>query len=468
MSGAGGSEGEMLAALRGPLEALPDPLPLPCAHGRSVAVDIRPPGSKSLTNRAVLLAALAEGHSEIRGVLDGAEDSEVMLACVRALGATVERTPGAVRVRGVGGRWPVPPGGVTLDCRNAGTAARFLAAAALRASGPVTIDGSPRMRERPIGELGEALGALGCGVEYLGTPGRPPVRITPPHAGAPVPDPLTLGPTQSSQFVSAILLMAPWLGGLTVRLTGVVTSPAYITMTLGLLARLGATARTSDDLRLIRVFSEHAGLGAFSYDVEPDASGGTYWWGAGALLAGGAVGVEGLDTSSLQGDAEFPDVLARMGARVDRVGRCVRVCGPARLEPVTADCSAMPDAAMTLGAVACFAGGTSLLRGLRTLRVKESDRHEAMCREFAKLGVRVEAPPGEPDAMRITPPARMREDAVEFDTYDDHRMAMSLALVALRRPGVHIRNPGCVRKTYPGFWADFARLYDPGQSEPHP
>jgi 3-phosphoshikimate 1-carboxyvinyltransferase len=395
---------------------LADPLPLACAIGlppRSLV--IRLPGSKSLTNRAVLLAALAHGTSEVRAPLDGAEDSEVMLAAVQTLGATVERRPGSLRISGVGGRWRVPPGGAVVDCRNAGTAARFVAGAALLADGPVTIDGSPRMRQRPIGELTTALAALGASVEFLGQPACPPVRITPPPPGTSRPESLTLATTQSSQFISALLLAAPWLGGLTLRLTGEVTSAAYVTMTLGLLARLGATVRTSDDTRVIRVYAEGNALAPFSYEVEPDASGATYWWGAGALLPGWSIGVPGLDESSLQGDARFPEVLARMGCRVERADGVVRVLGSERLEPVLADLS--------------------------------------------KLGVRVEtAVHGDSDALTITPPPTMDGSRVEFDTYDDHRMAMSLALVALRRPGVWVRNPGCVAKTYPGFWNEFARL----------
>ncbi len=439
---------------------LADPLPLACAAALPPrALVIRPPGSKSLTNRAVLLAALANGESEIRGALDGAEDSEVMLAAVQTLGAKVEHRDGVLRIAGVGGRWRVPPGGAVVDCRNAGTAARFVAGAALLADGPVTIDGTPRMRQRPIGELTTALAALGASVEFLGQAACPPIRITPPAPGTSRPESLTLGTTQSSQFISALLLAAPWLGGLTLRLTGEVTSAAYVTMTLGLLARLGATVRTSDDSRVIRVYAEGDCLAPFSYEVEPDASGATYWWGAGALLPGWSIGVPGLDATSLQGDARFPEVLARMGCRVERADGVVRVLGPTRLEPVLADLSEMPDAAMTLGAVACFAKGTTILRGLRTLRVKESDRVEAMCREFSKLGVRVEtAVHGDSDALTITPPPAMDASRVEFETYDDHRMAMSLALVALRRPGVWVRNPGCVGKTYPGFWDEFARL----------
>lgn len=458
--------------LRAPLRDLPSPLPIPTPPRRRGYVRLVPPGSKSLTNRALLLAALAPGASLIRRAVSDADDAVVMLDALRRLGAGVEvRTDGSIAVGGVAGRWKVPPEGVQLDLRNAGTATRFLAGAALLSSGPVTLDGNARMRERPIAELGDVLTRLGAGVRYAGSPGCPPLTITPPGAPAPGQS-LEIPTTQSSQFISALLLVAPWLpGGLTLRLRGDVTSAAYVGMTLGLLAQLGADVRSSDDLRVIRVAGREGGLAPFELDVEPDASGATYWWAAGAMLPGLTARVAGIGTDSLQGDAQFPELLGRMGATVlreDGPDRSIAVVGPDTLRPVLADMRDMPDAAMTLASVACLAPGTSILRGLRTLRVKECDRIEAMRRELSKLGVRVENPvQGDPDALTITPPAGgidLGPDAppVELETYDDHRMAMSLALVGLRRPNVWIKNPACVNKTYPGFWADLAKLYAKG------
>lgn len=290
--------------------------------------------------------------------------------------------------------------------------------------------------------------------------------------------------TQSSQFVSGLLLAAPWLlGGLTLKMVGRITSKSYVAMTLGLLDRLGATVRTSEDLRVIRVgpceqeYGRAVGIAPFVYAVEPDASGATYFWAAAALLPGATCLVRGLDSESLQGDAQFPDLLARMGVMVRPTSAPGVSCtGPDRLAPILADMSEMPDAAMTLAVVASFArtdspgvGGsreaTSVLRGLRTLRVKETDRIAALQNELAKIGVRVETSvAGDDDVISITPPSGGVDCSpdcppVAFDTYDDHRMAMSLALVGLRRPNVSIKDPGCVAKTYPTFWRDLARLY---------
>ncbi len=459
---------------------LPDPLPveqLHVARGRPpFDVTVRPPGSKSLTNRAVLLAALARGESVIRNALIDADDSRRMVEAAVALGASVAHEGETLRITGVAGRWRVPADGVRLDLGNAGTATRFLAASVMHADGPVTIDGNERMRQRPIGELIDVLRVFGVRAEYLGTPGCPPVRLAPPAGGPRAPSRLDIPPTRSSQFVSAILLAAPWIrGGVTVRLLGEVTSASYVEMTLNLLAALGASVLTSEDMRVARVGPPESpdgealtGLDAFEYQVEPDASGATYFWGAAALFEGASCRVVGLGPDSLQADARFPDLLARMGCRVTdgTLGDlpATTVTGPSGLRPVMADLSLMPDAAMTLAVVAGFAGGASVLRGLGTLRDKECDRIAALQRELAKIGVRVQPGTGGDDGtLTITPPAGgvdCSADAgpVEFETYDDHRMAMSLALVGLRRPGVRVRNPACVAKTYPGFWRDLERL----------
>jgi 3-phosphoshikimate 1-carboxyvinyltransferase len=436
---------------------------------------VRPPGSKSLTNRALLLGALASGDSTLRRALVGADDAERMIAAVSALGARVAAEGETIRISGVGGRWkPGSGGGVSLDLHNAGTATRFLAAAAALSPAPVQIDGNARMRERPIGELIEALSHLGVRAEFMGRDGFPPVRLHPPGV-LPGGLTLTLGTTLSSQFVSALLLIAPFLpGGLTLRLEGEITSPTYIQMTLGLLDALGATVRTSDSLAVVRVAGAGAGgLAGFEYSVEPDASGATYFWTAAAIVPGATCRIEGLDSRSLQGDARFPELLARMGATVIRdepgagggaLPTAIGIRGPAALAPIMADLAPMPDAAMSLAVAASFASGRSILRGLRTLRVKETDRIAALHTELAKAGVKVDTNVlGDRDAVTINPPLggiACPPDAgpIEFDTYDDHRMAMSLALIGLRRPNVLIRNPACVAKTYPAFWRDLASL----------
>ena len=465
---------ELLARLRQPLGDLPDPLHLPTLTSvagmqrRSLDLTITPPGSKSLTNRALLLAALADGRSTIRGALTDADDGRQMISALRALGATITERATDVDVEGVNGRLRVSSESASIGVNNAGTAMRFLAAAALLnpdQASPITLDGNARMRERPIGELGAILEGLGARVEYLGGHGYPPIRIWSPGTKAATrPDALEIGRTRSSQFVSALLLVAPWLpSGVSLRFTEDVTSESYIEMTTGLLTRLGADVRVG--VRDRSVVVGPGGLRGFTLQIEPDASGATYPWAMAAVLPGLCVRVPGLSHPSLQGDARFPSLLAAMGATVSSSPLATSVTAPARLTAINADLALMPDAAMTLAAVACFAEGTTTLRGLRTLRDKETDRIEATRRELSKVGVRVRVGvPGDADALVITSPPGGIDGAgaerVELDTYDDHRMAMALSLIALRRPSTWIRNPACVAKTYPGYWQEIARLYE--------
>lgn len=475
-----------------PLDQLPNPLPIPpLPRGKRGLFNIalRTPGSKSLTNRALLLAALSKGESRIHAPLLEADDALRMRAALEQLGVSLKLESDTLTVRGIAGTWPVPASGLTLNLNNAGTATRFLAAAALLAENPLTIDGNARMRERPIGELCQILTQLGAQCTFLEKPDCPPVRIAPLKTRKSPGKVLDIPTTQSSQFISALLLIAPWLeGGLTIRLTGEITSPTYIEMSVGLLQRAGALVKTSEDLRIIRVGTpagKTPGLDAFEYDVEPDASSATYFWAAAAINPGSSAKLMGLSHRSLQGDASFPSLLARMGAIVeqnpatqntplsareepDQRDHFLMTTGPGALEPIMADLSTMPDTAMTLAAVACFAPGMSILRGLRTLRVKETDRIEALRNELTKLNVKVDCPVmGDHDVMAITPPKgdmTLASSRVEFDTYDDHRMAMSLAVIGLRRPNVFIKDPTCVAKTYPTFWQDLAKLYA-GRSE---
>ncbi len=486
---------------RQPLDRLPASLAVRPVRKPFNAI-IRPPGSKSITNRAILLGALAHGRSTLRGALTTADDAVRMRGALAQLGAPSEldeTDETVLRITGTAGRWR-PSGPATLDLNNAGTATRFLTAAAMLSPEPVTITGNARMRERPIAQLASALRTLGATITHEGNPDCPPLTITAPatlatHA-------LELPTTLSSQFISALLLVAPNLpSGLTLQLSGEITSRPYIDMTLGLLARVGARMRTSEDLRVIRIapgpdpdalgIPAHSTpastipcLPGFELDVEPDASGATYFHAAAALFPGARCTVPGLGPGSLQGDALFPNLLARMGATVSQdflddggddegagAGEdaeptsAITVSGAASLSPIMADLSDMPDTAMTLAAVCCFAQGTSVIRGLRTLRVKETDRIAALVTELSKVGVTLTNPVhGDDGAITIEPPKGGIErgpdaPAVAFDTYDDHRMAMALALIGLRRPNVSINEPGCVAKTYPTFWQHLAGLY---------
>lgn len=472
-------------------------------------VVVRPPGSKSITNRVLLLAALASGESLIHGALVDADDARVMIEALRRLGAEIGVEPGegsgggggasapVVRVRGVGGgggAWRLRPGEtITLNLDNAGTATRFLAAAALLAppGTAIVVDGNERMRQRPMGELTALLRRLGATAEHTGAVGCPPLRIAPPADLAALPSEIEIGPTQSSQFISALALVAGFLPrGLTLRMTGAITSEPYVAMTAGVLERLGVAVGAGAGERGVREISVRpladGTLARFTYNIEPDLSGATYFWAAAALMPGARLRIDGYPDpyhgGSLQGDAGFLDFVLDSWDE-DTFGCEVSsewvVTGPARLRPVDADLSDMPDTAMTAAVLACFAlptasnpTATSTLRGLRTLRVKETDRLAALQTELGKLGAEVEiiASGGarSDEALRITPPAGLLDPlvcvkseppSVVFDTYGDHRMAMALSLVGLRRANTFIRNPACVAKTYPTFWRDLRSLY---------
>lgn len=494
-----------------PLDRLPDPLPIPVmAGGRAFDATVTPPGSKSLTNRALLLAASASGTSTLRHALTDADDARVMIRALRQLGAGIEidaGEPTTVRVAGVGGRWRIPAGGeVLLNLHNAGTATRFLSAAALLAppGTSIVIDGDARMRERPIGELVGALRAVGATVEHLGVEGCPPIRVRPPSPSGRSVGRVEFGRTSSSQFISAMMMVGPFLpggegGGLWIRLPDRLTSEPYLHMTVGLMRRLGfgmeGDVAPGAAVRLTLPADSKADepLAPFDLTIEPDASGATYFLAAAAIVPGARVNIPHLGSESLQGDAAFAHVLQRMGARAVIGADSIFCAGTARLVAADIDLSDMPDTAMTAASVACFAGptpdnptATTTLRGLRTLRVKETDRLEALRIELGKIGARVAIfADGDDEGLRITPPPPppppspslppptsvsaaptnsgtmpSATEPVVFDTYRDHRMAMALALIGLRRAGVLIRDPGCVAKTYPTYWRDLARLYD--------
>jgi 3-phosphoshikimate 1-carboxyvinyltransferase len=445
------------SALLQDLASLPDPLHLPDPPAGGEAVALRPPGSKSLTNRALPLAALASGRSRLTGALTDADDAQRMIDALRALGASIDETsPGTLIIDGVAGAFPH---GGELFLNNAGTATRFLTAFACLARQPVVIDGNERMRQRPIGELVELLRAIDVDVEEIGEAGYVPLRVQPARPAGGV---IEVATTLSSQYVSALLMLAPWTEhGIEVRFTDTPTSPSYVRMTVGLLERLGASSVEIEGDPPTRVFVGPGPLDACTLDVEPDASGATYFWAAGALSPGRHVTVEGIDGDSLQGDAHFVDLLERMGAHVQRGSGATTVAGPGQLRGIDADLTLMPDAAMTLAMVAAVADGPTRMRGLQTLRVKETDRIAAMQTELARVGVTVDVfQDGREEGVVIHPPSGgLGVEPVAFDTYDDHRMAMALSLLALRRTNVQIRDPGCVDKTYPGYWSDFARMW---------
>ena len=410
-----------------------------------------PPGSKSLTNRALVLAALAEGESTLSNVLI-ADDTEVMLDGLERLGfkLKLDREKGRVKVKGEGGR--IPKRNADLFCGNSGTTIRFLAALCTLGGGTARLDGNERMRERPIGELVDLLTALGATAHYEKARGYPPLLVEGTGlAGGRA----SYGAALSSQYLSAALIASPYAEtDVTIDLAPDQTSWPYVEMTVQLMRLFGVNVlvalnpdRTPKQLRVLRgVYA------ATDYAVEPDASSATYFLAAAAISPGAKVTVPGLGRASLQGDVGFADVLAEMGAEVTVADDSVTVRG-AELRGIDVDMSGMPDAAMTLVVAAAFADGPTTIRGLHTLPVKETDRLAALKTELGKLGATVEATG---DTLRIDPPVEVTGAAI--DTYDDHRMAMAFAVAGTRVPGVTIRGAECVSKTYPRFFEDLAAL----------
>lgn len=480
--------------MNAPADSLPDPCPLPTLRG-PIDHAAHVPGSKSLSNRALLLAALTSGESTVHNPLLDADDGDAMLSALRTLGVEASTIRGrALAVRGVGGRLRAPADGAPVNVRGAGTAMRFLAAACALADGPVVLDGDPRMRQRPIGDLADALAQLEARVDYLAESGFPPIRVHPiAPDGRPSGEPrlVQLPVTASSQFISALLLVGPWVGGgagVRVVINGDPPSRPYIDMTLRLLECLGARIARNGALNDLAVGAPAGAIGLAPFDltIEPDASAATYFLAAGAALPGSVVRIPRLGEDSLQGDAKFHQALRAMGAHTEwksetsTMGVCrkrsftrsgLALTAPDRLRGIDVDLADMPDAAMTLAALAVLAEGPTTIRGLRTLRVKESDRLAALKAELTKVGATVEVithtrPDGSPDeGLRIVPPAGgvARDPSatrIEFDTYSDHRMAMALAVVGLVRPNCFVRDPGCVRKTFPGFWSEWRRMVE--------
>jgi 3-phosphoshikimate 1-carboxyvinyltransferase len=406
---------------------------------------IRPPGSKSITNRALACAALAEGESTLTGALDS-EDTQVMIAALRQLGiAIVADLPAAVlRVEGCGGR--IPAAGGELYVANSGTTIRFLAALVALGRGEFRLDGTPRMRERPIGDLVEALRQLGADAESEGPNGCPPVVIR--AHGLPG-GPAKVRGDVSSQFLSGLLMAAPYAERpVELSVAGTLVSRPYVRMTLAVMAAFGVDV-TAGDLSRFQLPTGVKYRGR-TYAIEPDASAASYFFAA-AAITGGEVTVEGLSRQSLQGDVAFVEVLEQMGCQVTWGRDRITVSG-GPLKGVDVDMNAISDTVQTLGAVALFAQGPTTVRGVGHIRHKETDRIGALATELRKLGATIEE---RSDGLKITPAAL---HGAAIDTYQDHRMAMSLALVGLRVGGVVIRDPGCTAKTYPRFFEDLERL----------
>ena len=407
---------------------------------------VRVPGSKSITNRALLIAALARDDSELSGAL-ASNDTQVMLAALAALGCAVRAERDPWRVPGCNGRLRAPA--EPLDVGNSGTTARFLTAAAALADGPVVIDGSARMRERPIDDLTRALAALGAIVEIRGRSGCPPVLV---KGGGLRGGAVEIDARRSSQYVSAVLLAAPYADAdLELRFAGgALVSRPYVALTLEMMRDFGADADWNGE-NAIRVAAGRGYRGR-PYAIEPDASAAAYPFCA-AAIAGGRVEVRGIPPQSVQADFAILDILERMGCGVERGSDFAAVSGPeGRLRGVDVDMNDLPDAVLALVVVALFADGETHIRNVANLRIKETDRLAALETELRKLGANAHAGA---DSLHILP-GDLRGAAI--DTYDDHRMAMAFALPGLRIPGVVIRDPGCVAKTWPDYFSVFEAL----------
>ncbi len=398
------------------------------------------PGSRSLTNRALVCAALAQGTSRLSNWLE-ADDTQAMIGALTRLGVKIEKSDADLLVHGGGGEFALPLH--PIDCGASGTTMRFLAAIAALVPGKVVLDGTPRMRERPIQDLADALSNLGAPIRT--TAGCPPVTV---HGGNLEGGHVTIDASRSSQFISALLMAAPRARGeVVIAAAGEIVSRHYVDMTLETMSAFGISVEviSSDTFRI----GAPQRYRARAYAVEPDASAATYFLAA-AAVTGGRVKIEGLTPASSQADVRFVEVLERMGCSVDRGSTSITVRGPRYLHGVDFDLNAMPDSALTLSVVACMARGRTTIRNVAHMRYKETDRMKALESELTKLGARVEVT--ETDLI-IDPPAQIQPARIA--TYDDHRIAMSFAVAGLAVDGIVIENPDCVKKTFPDF---FTRL----------
>jgi 3-phosphoshikimate 1-carboxyvinyltransferase len=416
---------------------------------------VKLPGSKSISNRILLLAALAEGTTDIKSLL-ASDDTHVMLTALQKLGIRwVQHGESQdFTVTGTAGTLPVPSADLFMG--NAGTAIRPLTAALAAIGGEYTVHGVARMHERPIGDLVDALNAAGANIDYTGNPGFPPLHI---HRGHLRPRHMQVRGNVSSQFLTALLMASPLIAReqpLTIEVVGDLISKPYIEITLNLLARFGIQVER-DGWASFTIAAGQMYQSPGVIHVEGDASSASYFLAAGAI-AGGPVRVEGVGQSSIQGDVRFVEALQQMGAEITLGDNWIEAKSNGGLKAIDADFNHIPDAAMTIAVAALYADGTSTLRNIASWRVKETDRLAAMATELRKLGALIEE--GE-DYLRVTPPTVLQPASI--DTYDDHRMAMCFSLASLSgalRDGTHVRinDPQCVAKTFPDYFDAFARI----------
>lgn len=407
---------------------------------------VRLPGSKSISNRCLMLAGLARGTTTLRGLLD-ADDTRVMREALITLGIRLECASGDDwRVEGVGGIFPAKQAALFLG--NAGTALRPLTAVLALSGGEYTLSGVPRMHERPVGDLVEALRAAGAAIDCTRKEGYPPLAI---HPATLRDAPIRVRGDVSSQFLTALLMALPLAGhSSTIEVTGELISKPYVEITLKLMQRFGLHVERDGWTRFRVPPGPYISPGELQ--VEGDASGASYFLAAG-VLGGGPVRVEGIGADSIQGDIAFADELRRLGASIRTGPGWIEASGPGLVRAFDADFNQIPDAAMTLAVCALRADGPCRLRNIGSWRVKETDRIHAMASELRKAGATVEE--GQ-DWLRITPPQNIEFASIE--TYDDHRMAMCFSLIAVMGAPVRIEHPECTAKTYPGYFDDLRTL----------
>jgi len=420
---------------------------LGCVNG-----SIRPPGSKSITNRALICAALADGTSRLTGALES-DDTRVMIDSLRKLGVDVKADfeNAALTVSGTAGNFNSPIEDLYIG--NSGTTVRFLTAALAFAGGQFQLDGVERMRERPIGPLVEALNGIGANVTAQSAGGCPPVVIKSPaiEAGS-----VSVSGNISSQYLSGLLMAAPLAAGdIEFKIAGDLISQPYVHMTIAVMKSFGVTVEFDEALTHFAIRADQR-YQSCDYDIEPDASAASYFFAA-AAICGGTATVQGLNKNALQGDVGFVDCLEKMGCSVIWKPNSISVTGPA-VSGIDVDMSDVSDTVQTLTSVALFVDGPTHVRNVAHNRVKETDRIGNLAIELRKFGVRIEEREDGLSVFPLTSPEKLSGAVIE--TYDDHRMAMSLALVGLKQSGVVITNPKCVGKTYPDFFAALKKFVE--------
>jgi 3-phosphoshikimate 1-carboxyvinyltransferase len=414
------------------------------------------PGSKSISNRVLLLSALAKGTTTLKGLLD-ADDTQVMRAALKTLGVNIDETDGDCVVQGCSGRLPNQQADLFMG--NAGTAIRPLTAALAILGGDYRLHGVPRMHERPIGDLVDGLRMVGAQVAYEQQEGYPPLRIS--QGQIRINELIKVRGDVSSQFLTALLMSLPLVAKneISIEVIGELISKPYIDITLKLMKRFGVDVRNDNWQKFYIPANEgqpYSSPGALY--VEGDASSASYFLAAGAISEG-PVRVTGVGRNSIQGDVAFADALNQMGANVMAGDDWIEVRGvdtpSGKLQGIELNCLAIPDAAMTLAVAALFAEGPTKLTGIASWKVKETDRIAAMAQELRKVGAIVDA--GD-DYIQITPPKHWKSPAQGIDTYDDHRMAMCFSLAALGPLRIRINDPACVAKTFPEYFKEFSQI----------